>query len=155
MTTHLTSHEIAAAVAGLELTPQAREHLASCLGCRAEVTDLERLIDLRRVEIAAGQPDWESQAQRLMDRLPATGDSGRAPTRWWRTALAAAAVVVVAVGVGVLHHRRPVAQPAAAPSVEEILAEMDQLLADDTIPGFEVIDPGLEELETFIDNGAS
>lgn len=155
MTTHLTSHEIAAAVAGLELAPRAREHLASCLGCRAEVTDLERLIDLRRAEMAAGQPDWETQARRVMDRLPVGAGGGRARPRWWRAALAAAAVLVVAVGVGVLHRWRPAAQPVAAPSVEEILAEMDELLADDTIPGFEAIDPGVEELETLIDNGAS
>ena len=40
-------------------------------------------------------------------------------------------------------------------AVEEILAEMDALLADDSIPGFEVIDPWVGELETDIENGAS
>ena len=37
--------------------------------------------------------------------------------------------------------------------VEQILAEVDAVLADDTIPGFELIDPGLDE--EFYENGAS
>jgi hypothetical protein len=37
--------------------------------------------------------------------------------------------------------------------VEEILAEVDAVLADDSIPGFEVIDPGLEE--AIYENGTS
>jgi len=45
--------------------------------------------------------------------------------------------------------------PAGEPSVEEILAEMDELLSDNSIPGFEIIDPELDDLKTFFDNGAS
>jgi hypothetical protein len=69
--------------------------------------------------------------------------------------LAAAAALVVAVGLGVL---RPdgTSQPAADElAVEEILAEMDELLSDDGIPGFEIIDPESNDLETYFDNGAS
>ena len=37
--------------------------------------------------------------------------------------------------------------------VEQILAEVDAMLADDSIPGFELIDPGLDD--AIYENGAS
>ncbi len=156
MRSHLTSEEIAAVVAGLELEPAAAEHLESCVICRAETSDLEVLIGARRTEIATDEPDWDAQAQRVMDRLPADTGAGRDHRRkWLRPVLAVAAVVVLAVGVGVLRPDGPVEPPVGEPSVEEILAEMDALLSDDSIPGFEIIDPEMDDLETYFDNGAS
>ena len=38
---------------------------------------------------------------------------------------------------------------------EQILAEVDAALADDTIPGFELIDPGVSTTDEMIANGAS
>jgi len=156
MKSHMTSEEISAAVAGLDLEPSAREHFESCVVCRAEAADLERLIDVRRQKLLAGEPDWSVQAQQIMDRLPvaAAGD-GRGRSLWLRPILVLAAVLVMAVGLGILRSRGPVETPVAAPTVEEILAEMDELLSDDSIPGFEIIDPETDDLTTFFENGAS
>ncbi len=156
MKSHMTSEEISAAVAGLDLEPSAREHLENCVVCRAEAADFERLIEIRRQELLADEPDWGVQAQQIMDRLPvaAAGD-GRGRSLWLRPMLALAAVLVMAVGIGILRSRGPVEPHVVAPTVEEILAEMDELLSDDSIPGFEIIDPETDDLATFFDNGAS
>ncbi len=156
MSKHLTSEEIAAVVAGLELEIPSREHLESCVVCRAEAADLEELIGNRREEMLDHAPDWDDQMRQVMDRLPAhPGADLRRRPRWLRPVLAVAAAVILAVGIGILRPNRPVEPPAGGPSVEEILAEMDELLADDSIPGFEMIDPEMDDLETYFDNGAS
>jgi len=156
MNNHLASEEIAAAVAGLELEDAARDHLVDCVVCRAEVADLENLIAARRAAILTEEPDWDDHAERIMTRLPSeAGIGGRRRPRWLRPVLALAAALVVAVGIGLLRPDRPVAPTAGEPSVEEILAEMNELLADDSIPGFEIIDPQENDLEVYFDNGAS
>ncbi len=142
MTSHLTSEKISAAVAGLELEAGAREHLERCVVCRAEAAELEQLIDSRREDLLVDEPDWEVQAQQIMDRVPAAAaGEGRQRLLWLRPVLALAAVLVMAVGLGILRSDGPVETPAAEPTVEEILAEMDELLSNDSIPGFEIIDP--------------
>jgi anti-sigma factor RsiW len=156
MSSHLTADEIAAAVAGLETGPAVEKHLDTCVVCRAEVTDIKRLIAERREALLTCEPDWAASARRIMDRIPAAGAPGHRPrSRWLRPVLAVAAVLVLAVGLGVLLPDRPVAPPAGELAVEEILAEMDALLANDSIPGFEIIDPETDDLATFFDNGAS
>ncbi len=156
MSKHLSSEEIAAVVAGLEIEVPSTEHLESCVACRAEAADLEDLISVRREEMLGHAPDWDNQMRRVMDRLPAhPGADLRRRPRWLRPVLAVAAALIVAVGIGLLRPDRPVAPPVGEPSVEEILAEMDELLADDSIPGFEIIDPEIDDLETYFDNGAS
>ncbi len=42
MKTHLEDHEFTAAVEGLELAPEAAEHLAACISCRQQVAALQR-----------------------------------------------------------------------------------------------------------------
>ena len=156
MTSHMTSKEISAAVACLELETPAREHFERCVVCRAEAAELERLIDARREGLLADEPAWGVQARQIMDRLPAAaGGDGRGRPRWLRPVLTLAAVLVMAVGLGILRSDGPVETPAADPSVEEILAEMDELLSNDSIPGFEIIDPEMDDLTTFFDDGAS
>ena len=59
MIRHLDDHEIAAAVAGLELAPEGEEHLRACLDCRGQVAAMVRLLDDRRADMTAGEPDWE------------------------------------------------------------------------------------------------
>ena len=39
--------------------------------------------------------------------------------------------------------------------IEEILAEVDAVLADDSLPGFESIDPGFDDPQSILENGAS
>ncbi|MGD8439154.1 MAG: hypothetical protein PVG53_01365 [Holophagae bacterium] len=154
--THLSDDQIAAAAAGLDLEGPAADHLEGCVTCRTEIAAFERLIADRRGRFAAEQPDWERQAAAVMARIPAAGQgSGRHRPGWLRPVLALAAAVVLAVAVGLLRTDRRPATPAAQPSVEEVLAEMNELLSDDRIPGFEVIDPGIDELTADIDNGAS
>lgn len=156
MKQHLTSDEIAAAVAGLDLETAAREHLVSCVVCRAEVADLDNLIAARRAAILIDEPDWDDHAERIMTRLPSdSGIGGRRQPRWLRPMLAVAAALVVAVGLGLLRPPEPVDPGVGSPSVEEILAEMNELLADDSIPGFEIIDPEESDLEAYFDNGES
>jgi len=156
MKNHLTSDEITAAVAGLELETAVRDHLASCVVCRAGVADLELLIAARREEMLTDEPDWADQTRRIMARLPSDGGSdGRRRSWWLRPVLAVAAALVIAVGLGLLRPSGSVSPATDSPSVEEILAEMDELLADDSIPGFEIIDPEMDDLETYFDNGAS
>ena len=107
-------------------------------------------------ELLADEPDWGVQAQQIMDRLPvAAAGHGRGRSSWLRPVLALAAVLVMAVGLGILRSNGPVEEPVVEPTVEEILAEMDELLSDDSIPGFEIIDPETDDLATFFDNGAS
>jgi hypothetical protein len=156
MTNHLRPEDIEAAIAGLEIDDEAREHLESCVLCRTQVTELGDLIEARRAEMAAGEPDWELQAEEIMARLPveSRAGQGRRPG-WMRPVLAVAAVVVMAVGIGVLRWDGPVEPPTDEVAVDEILAEMDELLSDDTIPGFEIIDPEMSDLESYFDNGAS
>jgi hypothetical protein len=146
MKSHLTSEEISAAVAGLEIDAPARDHLEGCVVCRAEGADLERRIAIRRRELRAEAPDWDVQTRQIMDRLPAAaGKDARRHRRWLRPVLALAAVLVLAVGLGILRSGGSAGPPAPEPSVEDILAEMDELLSDDSIPGFEIIDPWIDD----------
>jgi hypothetical protein len=149
MNTHLTDEQIAAAVAGLELDEGAREHLAACLGCRAAVSDMQRLIETRRAGIVAEEPDWEAQRAGVLAGLQPQAPVRRRP-RWRTPALAAAAAVVMAVAVGVVLSPGGGPVPGEDFALEEVLAEAETLLADDSIPGFEAIDPGLDELEDFL-----
>jgi hypothetical protein len=64
-------------------------------------------------------------------------------------------VLVAAAGLRALWSPTPPVDPMsdAELPVEQILAEVDALLADDSIPGFELIDQGLED--AIYENGAS
>jgi hypothetical protein len=159
MSSHLDEREISAALAGLELAGSRGEHLSSCLDCRRRVADLALLIEQRRAEQAAGEPDWEAARAAVLARLPETGSEGAAGgrrLRWWRPLAAAAAVVAAALAVRVLVPDRGAVQPDESEiPVEEILAEVDAVLEDDSIPGFELIDPGFETLSRVAANGSS
>jgi hypothetical protein len=74
-----------------------------------------------------------------------------------RPLLAAAAVLLMVIGIRVLWvPGTPVAPLVEGEiAVEEILAEVDAVLADDYLPGFESIDPGVSDPESMIENGAS
>ncbi|PWB76545.1 MAG: hypothetical protein C3F15_05140 [Holophagae bacterium] len=158
MTSHLDEREISAAVAGLSLADGSGEHLESCLECRRLVADLAQLIGRRRVEQATGEPDWEAARAAVLARLPDLEDARLEARRlrWWRPLAAAAAVIVAAAAVVLLAPDRVAVDPTEGGiPVEEILAEVDAVLADDSIPGFELIDPGLETLSGVVANGSS
>jgi hypothetical protein len=91
-----------------------------------------------------------------MLRLPPAMD-GRASRRraWSRPLLAVAAVILAAVGLRALWAPAPALDPSISAEipVEQILAEVDALLADETIPGFELIDPEIDH--EFFENGTS
>ncbi len=156
MKIHLDGHEITAAVSGLEIEPAADAHLASCLTCRQQVSSMRGLIDARRQGIEAEVPDWEQQRQEILLRLPSAPSTGSPRRRLRiRPLLAVAAVLLAAIGLRTLWTPAPPADIAAGADiqVEQILAEVDAILADDSIPGFEVIEPGLDD--AVFKNGAS
>ena len=158
MNTHLEDHQITAAVAGLEIDPGAEQHLASCLSCRQRVAAMEELIDGRRRELVAEAPDWERQRQEILLQLPEPHAAERfRRKRWVRPLLAAAAVLLMAIGVRVLWVPGTPVVPAVDGeiAVEDILAEVDAVLADEYLPGFESIDPGVSDPESIFENGAS
>ena len=155
MKSHLEEHEISAAVAGLELEAAAEEHLGSCVSCRQQVSTMRHVIDARREDLEAEVPDWERQRQEIMLQLPATPMALPRRRLWTRPLLAVAAVLVVAIGLGVLRAPAPVADPGGVTElpVEQSLAEVDAMLADDSIPGLESIDQGMDD--AIFENGAS
>jgi hypothetical protein len=156
MKIHLDEHEITAAVAGLELEAAATEHLGSCLSCRQQVSAMRDLTDARRQDLEADAPNWDQQRQEILLRLPSAPAGQLARRRvWTRPLLAVAAVLVAAIGLRALWAPAPTADPVGDTElpVEQILAEVDAMLADDSIPGFELIDPGIDE-GTF-ENGSS
>ena len=158
MTNHLDEREISAAVAGRSLAGAAAAHLSSCFDCRRQVAELELLIGCRRAEQTSGEPDWEAARAAVLARLPEAGTQRRAARqlRWWRPLAAAAAVVAAAVAVGLLAPQRVAVDPGGSEMpVEEILAEVDAVLEDDSIPGFELIDPGLDTLSGVVADGSS
>jgi hypothetical protein len=156
MKNHLDEREISTAVAGLELESASEEHLGSCLSCRQRVSAMRGVIDARRHDLEEEAPDWECQRQEILLRLPTELAARPSHRRLWiRPLLAVAAVLVVAIGLRILWTPAPPADPVAGTElpVEQILAEVDAVLADDSIPGFELIDPGLED--AIYENGAS
>ena len=154
---HLDNNELAAAIAGLELEAGAEEHLASCMSCRRQVHETRELIARRRQLLLEDEPDWQRQRHEILLRLPTTSVTPRKPhSRWLRPVLAAAAVLLVVLGLGLMRRNTPHGgQEVPAVAVEQILADVDAVLDDDTIPGFESIDPGIANLEKMYANGAS
>ena len=68
--------------------------------------------------------------------------------------LALAAILVAAIGLRMLWIPPPADRATNAElPVEQILADVDAVLADDSIPGFELIEPGLDY--AVFENGAS
>jgi hypothetical protein len=156
MKKHLEEHEITAVVAGLELDAAAVEHLDSCVTCCRQVSAIRDAIEVRRAQLEAEAPDWERQRQEILLRLPPAESSRSGQRRpWTAPLLAVAAVLVAAVGLRVLWAPAPPADPATVSElpVEQILADVDAVLEDDSIPGFELIEPGLTE--AIYENGTS
>lgn len=158
MTTHLNEEEFTAAVEGLELSPEATEHLAACISCRQQVDALQRAAAERLDEMEGQMPDWDHQRDEILACLPSSpAGSPAAPRRWLRPLMALAAVFLMAVGLSSLWEPPEVPEPVAGAEIEidVILAEVDAVLADDSLPGFEFIDPGVDDPESLIENSAS
>lgn len=165
MSHHLDDATLTAAAAGLDLAPEERRHLADCLACRLAVDGFRRTVAARRSVLEADGPDWDAQRHAILTRLPQTrrGDRPRSPAPL--LALAAAVLVgVVGLAVWQVEIGAPAGPPADAAELERVLAEADALLADDSIPGFEPIDPfgapraadgWSDELQRELANGAS
>ncbi len=156
MKSHLEEHEITAAVAGLELKAAVEGHLGSCVSCRRQVSAMREVIDARRGDLEAEAPDWERQRQEILLQLPSVPTIRPSRRRVWaRPLLAIAAVLVAAIGLRALWAPAPVVDPGVVSElpVEQILAEVDAMLADDSIPGFELLDQGMDD--AIFDNGTS
>jgi len=157
MNTHLTDEDFAAAVAGHGVSSQASEHLSSCVSCRQQVAEMQRSIAGRRQAMEAEFPGWQHQRQNVMARLADASQTDR-PTarRWLRPVLAAAAALVVAVGIRLAMPPEHTAPPVTNNlPIEQILAEVDAMLADDSLPGFESIDFGFDDPASLFENGSS
>jgi predicted anti-sigma-YlaC factor YlaD len=155
MNRHLDEETLNALVAGLDVGDEAREHLQDCVFCRRRVDQVREPIESRRREIEAEAPDWDEHRGRIMaDVLAATGQRLQPPARlWMRSALALAACVVIAVTVGIFTQENPVVMQDEIP-IEQILAEVDDLLASDDLPGFEALAemvPNTEELAALVE----
>ena len=140
MKTHLDEYEMTTAVSGLELEPAAEEHLALCLSCRQQVSSMRELIDARRQGLETGVPNWDQQRQEILLRLPSASTAGERHRQWVRPLLALAEILVAAIGLRMLWIPPPADRATNAElPVEQILAEVDAVLADDSIPGLELI----------------
>ena len=108
-------------------------------------------------DLEAEAPDWDAPTARDHVAVAAGADGrgrcGGSP--WTRPLLAIAAVLVAAVGLRALWTPAPTADPGVISElpVEQILAEVEAMLADDSIPGFELIDQGMDD--AIFENGAS
>ncbi len=144
MNTHLDENELTTVAAGGTLSADRQAHLETCLKCRREVDRFLEAVEARKRALDLEEPDWNDQ----MDRVLGAIAEQEAPVvgirrRWVRPLLAAAATVMLMVGTGVVVHRTGVGpQPTPVPDlrIDEILAETDSLLADDGIPGLEILD---------------
>jgi hypothetical protein len=117
---------------------------------------MRELVEARRSGLEAEAPDWERQRQKIMMRLPSMPTARPRRGRLWaRPLLAVAALLVVAIGLRALWAPAPVADPGVVSElpVEQILAEVDAMLADDSIPGLELIDQEMDD--AIFENGAS
>ena len=153
---HLTDEEMTMAVAGLDPGEGARRHLERCLTCRRRIEAVQSAIAGRRSAMLDAAPDWEAQREEILARL----DAPAAPVvrlhrrGWARALLAAAAVLVAAIGLLVHGERRSAGTPATDAQIERVLDQVNATLADDSVPGFEVLDqlvpsPGeMAELQT-------
>ena len=158
MNTHLSEEEFTTAVEGSELSPDAAEHLAACISCRHQVAGLRKAVADRRGGLLVQEPDWERQRAEVLGRLPSATPARTAGARAWiRPLLAVAAVLVMAVGLNSLWESSPAPEPVLGSEIqiEEILAEVDAVLADDSLPGFEFIDPGVDDPASLFENGTS
>lgn len=142
MSTHLSETEITSVLCGQELSAATNEHLQGCISCRSRIAEFERAITLRRAGMDGEMPDWQKQRRAILDRLPdQIGPRRRRSPRWVRPILAAAAVVTIALAAGLLHNpATPDLMPTPRPElpIEQIFAQAESLLADESIPGFEV-----------------
>ncbi len=144
MNRHLDDHEMASAAAGLTLEPEKLAHLEGCVSCRGSVTQFLDQVNKRRRAMEEETPDWDAQLKRILDALPpAPVTSIAVRRRWLRPLLAAAATLTIAIGTGLFIHQNgsaPASSPRPEIGVEEILAQADSLLAEDSIPGLDVFD---------------
>ena len=154
---HLDDGQISTAVAGLDLDAEGRGHLETCVDCRRRVGSMQDLIGARRLRMEDEEPDWAAQHEAVLGRLPSVAQTTSVRSRgWWRPAMAAAAALAVVAVVSMVGPRSTELAPNDSDfPVAEILAEVDALLEDDSIPGFEIIDPGLDGLEGVIANPSS
>lgn len=152
---HLDDRQMAAVLAGETPEAAALEHLAACVACRAEADRLRRLIAARRDQLTVSQPDWDGLAAAVESRLGSAGPAERRRRPTVRVALAAAAMVVLGLAATLIERPHSVVPGRGELAVEEVLAEAEALLASDSIPGFEVIDPAAGGLDELIANGAS
>ncbi len=161
MNRHLVDDDIASAVAGLPLIQEAQDHLKDCLSCRREVQAMKSLLEERREQQLAGAPNWSEQHRSILDKLPQLSpiQSRTRRPRWVQPMMALAASILIVIGIGIVRFSANTTQPLTTTelTLEEILAETESLLNNDSIPGLWVADPvsNIEDIESLFGNGTS
>ncbi len=164
MKNHLCEEDIALVVAELQLRNKAQKHLDDCLSCRQKVREMKDLFAQRREQQLIGAPDWAQQKQCILDRLEPQPLEVIRPrmlqkNRWLPSMIALAASLLIVAGIGIIRFGGDPTQTIATTelTLEEILAETESLLNDDSIPGLWVADPvsNIDDIESLFGNGAS
>jgi hypothetical protein len=145
MTHHLDDSELSAILASAISDRKINDHLGSCVVCRRRLETFRNTVGEHRRALMEKAPDWEGQKQAILARLDtaAPAIAERRQRRWLRPVLAAAATVICVLGAGLLQQRTDstlLATPRPDLPIEEILAQTEALLADDTIPGLDMFD---------------
>jgi hypothetical protein len=156
---HLDEQTLTTIVAGLDFDDLARAHLSECVFCRRRIDQVRDAIESRQREIEDEAPDWEALSQSIMSEIPAPGREDRSwrGRRWYARVAAVAAGLTFAVTAGLYMSGDPGIDGEEIP-VEQILAEVDDLLAGEELPGFESMAemvPSSEELAEYFENGSS
>jgi hypothetical protein len=156
---HLEEATLTSLVAGLEVDESALAHLGECLYCRRRIDQVRDAIEGRQREIEEEAPDWETLSRSILAELPASVGKTRVwgLRRWYANVAAVAAAVMLALTAGLFMGGDPVIETEEIP-VEQILAEVDDLLAGEELPGFEGLTemvPDNEEMAEYFENGSS
>lgn len=149
MSRHLNDHEMASAAAGFQLDSEPLAHLDGCISCRRSVTLFLDQVEDRRKAMEEETPDWDVQLEQILGGL---SNEMIQPTskrrRWFGPLLAAAATITIAIGTSLIVQKessQSISTPMPDIKIEEILAQTESLLAEEEIPGLDILDEVSED----------
>ena len=102
---HLKAEDFVSLMEGAELSPKRRDHLDSCLRCRATSESLRSMhAEVASLETGIPEPDWEHFRSTVRDKLLSRSVQRETSMRRWtgwaiRPAFAWALSIVMAIGI--------------------------------------------------------